>query len=619
MSALSRRDFLNGSALSLLAGTTLAPSEILGLETRPPYPPALTGMRGSHEGSFETAHALAWDRVTWPRPKSRTDGLYDLVIVGGGLSGLSAAYFYRQHIGPDARILILDNHDDFGGHAKRNEFSVDGRLVVGYGGSQSIDTPSGYSIAAMRLLEELGIHTDEFYDYFDRRFEEKHQLDDGVLFSKPVFEENKFTANAASWFGNLDSAEQQGRIAAYPVTDATKRALMRMARGDIAWSAQTKAQIRTAAKTPTEAFLTSAFGMTKQGLTLLRDRSRPLWGIGLDALSLKETVLEGMLGTAAMEAAYAPLAGTTSPRDEHEPYIFHFPDGNASIARLLVRTLIPGSIAGSTMADIVTAIADYSRLDRTENMVRIRLNSTAVSVENRAGGVDVTYRRSGQTERVHSRHCILACYNDMIPYLCSELGEEQVQALEYPEKVPLAIVNVALRHWRPIASSGLGSFYAPGRLLCTMGMDFPVSIGDYVFTRNPDEPAILQGWHAPATYNPGRPIDERYRAGRTALYQTPFATFETETKQQLDLAWGPHGLDVERDIAAITVNRWPHGYAYEYMDLWDDPSWSRGAGPHVVARQQINRISIANSDSESYAYVNGAIDAAYRAVREQTT
>ncbi|MCZ6658269.1 MAG: hypothetical protein O7C67_13310 [Gammaproteobacteria bacterium] len=90
-------------------------------------------------------------------------------------------------------------------------------------------------------------------------------------------------------------------------------------------------------------------------------------------------------------------------------------------------------------------------------------------------------------------------------------------------------------------------------------------------------------------------------------------------KQQLDSAWGSHGLDVERDVAAITVNRWPHGYAYEYMDLWDDHAWSRGAGPHVTGRQQLGQISIANSDSESYAYVNGAIDSAYRAVRELTT
>ena len=620
MSALSRRDFLNGSAISLATGTFLSPLEISAFQDNPPYyPPSLTGMRGSHVGSFETAHALAWNGATWPRPKSRTDGVYDLIVVGGGLSGLSAAYFYRQHIGVDAHILILDNHDDFGGHAKRNEFSVDGHSLIGYGGSQSIDTPGGYSLAAKRLIEELGIHTDRFYEYFDRRFEEQNKLDDGVLFSNAAFEKQKFVPNATGWFGNLDAAEQKRRIKNYPVTNDTKRSLIKMATGAIRWGEETRAQIQSAAKTPTESFLRSAFGMTDQGLTLLRNRSGPLWGTGLDTLSVRETVLEGMLGSAAMESSFSRLSGKTSPRKEYEPYIFHFPDGNASIARLLVRTLVPGSIAGSTMEDVVTAAADYSRLDLSENRVRIRLNSTATNVENNNGGVDVTYRRAGRTERAHARHCVLACYNNMIPHLCSEIDEAQIHALRYPQKVPLAIVNVALKNWRSIASSGLGSFYAPSGLLCNMGMDFPVSIGNYAFTRNPDNPAILQGWHAPATEDSDAPIRERLRAGRMALYQTPFDKFETQVKEQLDAAWGAHGLYVERDIAGITVNRWPHGYAYEYMDLWDDPSWGRGAGPHVVGRQQIGRISIANSDSEQSAYVSSAIDAAYRAVREQLT
>ena len=296
------------------------------------------------------------------------------------------------------------------------------------------------------------------------------------------------------------------------------------------------------------------------------------------------------------------------------PYIFHFPDGNASVARLLVRSLIPGSVPGTTMEDVVTARADYDALDRDENLVRVRLMSTAVRVENRSGGVDVTYVRRGDVDRVRAEHCVLACYNNIIPFLCPEVGEAQRVALEYPEKTPLAIVNIALDNWRALGASGMHSFYAPHGVLCNLGMDFPVSIGGYRFTEDPDQPAVLQGWNAPAVGQSGS-VREQLRAGRMWLYQTSFATFETEIKQQLDSAWGSHGLDVERDVAAITINRWPHGYAYEYMDLWDDHAWSRGAGPHVTGRQQLGQISIANSDSESYAYVNGAIDSAYRAVR----
>jgi len=161
--SITRRDFLNGAALALAAGATLSPRDLLALEqaetagriSKDYYPPALTGMRGSHEGSFEVAHALAW-RGEKPTDYTRLDETYDLVIVGGGISGLTAAYLYRQKAGPDKKILILDNHDDFGGHAKRNEFEIDGRKLLGVGGSVNLEQMS-FSDTVHRVLEEIGV------------------------------------------------------------------------------------------------------------------------------------------------------------------------------------------------------------------------------------------------------------------------------------------------------------------------------------------------------------------------------------------------------------------------------------------------------------------------------
>ena len=166
---INRRDFINGFALSLAAGGGLAPIEIIANDKRR-YPPALMGMRGSNPGSFEVAHALAWGGAKFDKPKIQTDHDYDLVVVGGGISGLSAAYFFRQRYGNDAKILILDNHDDFGGHARRNEFNVNGEELICYGGSQSIDTPSAYSSASSQLLKDIKIHTERFYEYYDQSF-----------------------------------------------------------------------------------------------------------------------------------------------------------------------------------------------------------------------------------------------------------------------------------------------------------------------------------------------------------------------------------------------------------------------------------------------------------------
>src|SRR5262249_18544032 len=144
------------------------------------YPPALLGMRGNHDGSFSYAHRLrdgeAWDADGDP---SGTAERYDLVVVGGGISGLSAAYFYRQKIAKDARILILDNHDDFGGHAKRNEFRAGNRTLLSYGGTQSIESPGKYSRDAHQLIVELGVDTSRFYKAYDRNLYPKLKLGTG--------------------------------------------------------------------------------------------------------------------------------------------------------------------------------------------------------------------------------------------------------------------------------------------------------------------------------------------------------------------------------------------------------------------------------------------------------
>ncbi|MGE0625665.1 MAG: FAD-dependent oxidoreductase [Pseudomonadales bacterium] len=619
---MRRRDFLQGTALAIGAGGTLSPLELMAASESASYPPALTGLRGSTPGSFEVAHALAWNGQTWPRPSGQTDDTYDLVVVGAGISGLAAAYFYRQRVGAEARILLLDNHDDFGGHARRNEFTVGGRTLLGYGGSQSIDTPGRYSVVARRLLEELAIHTDRFYEYFDADFNERFGLTSGIRFPGAHFEREVTLPGTFAWFDALTAEEQKHRISAYPVSADTRAALIRLATGELADSDVVRRMLADPERTPTPDYLRAGFGMTDEGLFLLNRRSGPLWGCGLDALSVTETVGEYMFGAAAAmagaEAGAVLMPDTLEERDESEPYIFHFPDGNSAIARALVRTLIPGAVPGSTMEDIVHARTRYERLDLPENGVRIRLNATAVRAENRAGGVDVTYVAGGQAARVRARHAVMACYNQMVPYLCPEVGEAQREALAYPEKIPLMIVNVALANWHAIADSGLGSFYSPSGVLCNMGMDFPVSLGGYAFTGSPDEPCVLQGWHAPGCGKSGSGR-EQFNAGRQEIYQTPFADYERQILAELDAVWGPHGLDVARDVAGLTVNRWPHGYAYEYMDLWDPPEWDRGAGAHVTGRQQIGHISIANSDSEQYAYVNGAVDGAYRAVRELTT
>ncbi|MEQ8861117.1 MAG: FAD-dependent oxidoreductase [Pseudomonadales bacterium] len=615
----SRRDFLNGVALGTAAGAMLSPAELAAATGTavPAYPPMLTGMRGAHPGSFEIAHAVAWSGQTFTAPAAPDEDDYDLVVVGGGISGLAAALFYRQRSGPDARVLVLDNHDDFGGHAKRNEFVVDGQRLIGYGGSQSIDTPGQYSAASKQLLEDVGIDVQRFYRYYDTNFDQTHGLRRGIYFSSDRYGRDLTAANAfPGFFGGVpeDVAALVGR---YPLADADRAALLRLLTTDADPLVDLAPQARVdhLRATSYSDYLRREMGMPESVVALARNIPLGLWGVGWDALSTLEAIRLGMPGIGAVDPALADVGGY-----DDEPYIFHFPDGNAGVARAIVRRLLPDAVPGSTMEDLVTSVADYARLDRDGSRTRIRLDSTAVEVRHVDGDrrVDVTYVRDGQVRKARGRHVVLACYNAMIPHLCPELPAAQRAAMAYAEKVPLVYMSLAVRNWRPFAELGYGSFYVPQpKYLHAFGLDFPVSMGDYAFAASPDQPTLLHGSWVPAAPDRGLTAREQHAIGRRALYELDFAAFEEDIVAKLDGALGTAGFDVERDLAAITVNRWPHGYAYEYNDYSDPAGWGPDNGPHVTGRAQIGRISIANSDAAGYAYVNGAVDAAHRAVNEQ--
>jgi spermidine dehydrogenase len=348
----------------------------------------------------------------------------------------------------------------------------------------------------------------------------------------------------------------------------------------------------------------------------MTDAKKGYWGFGWDALSALEAHRMDMPGTAGLALNMA----MRRIDDAEEPYIFHFPDGNASVARLLVRDLVPGAAPGSTMEDIVTTTVDYSRLDRAAAAVRVRLNATAIDVAHTADQkhVDVTYVREGNTERVRGRHAILACYNHIIPFICTELPAAQREALQFPEKTPLAYISIAIRNWRAFSNLGISNVYQPNApCMYSFGLDFPVSMGGYRYPSSPDEPTVLHGTFAPTLPGQGLNQKQQHRAGRARMLQMSFDDFEQGIITQLDGALGGGGFNSARDIAGITVNRWPHGYAYEYNDLYDPPEYNPQNGPHIAARAQLGRISIATSDSSAYAFVDGAIDAAVRAVAEQ--
>lgn len=616
---ITRRDFLNGIPLGVGALTLPGASGwLLGACAAPsptgPYPPALTGLRGSHPGSFEVAHALR-DQVrsagAWDDSGAREGGQFDLVVVGGGISGLTAAWLYRKAYGPEARILVLDNHDDFGGHAKRNEFTHEGRTILGYGGTQSLDSPSTFSPAVNGVLDDLGVDLDLFHTAFDRDLYRSHGLQNGVFFGAEDFGEDRMVTG----MGRRPAAEF---AAATPLSATGRSDFVRLydAPGDPWPDLDEAAKKDQLAATSYLGFL-EALGMGAEVQALFRQRTHGLFGMGPDgvpALDLWSLGYPGFAGMGLNGGDHTRLSLTAKPNDNPDPYIFHFPDGNATLARLLVRKLVPEAAAGTTGEDVVLARVDYGALDRPDAACRIRLNSTAVRVRDGGGGEgSVIYVQEGNEVRVQARHIVLACYNRVIPYLLPELPEEQREALGYPPKVPLVYSNILIRNWTSFASLQLSRIYFPAGFHASVSLDFPVSIGGYSFSSGPEDLIVLHAVRTPCL--PGASARVQHQAGQHELLQTTFETFERETRSQLARALASGGFDPARDILGLTVNRWPHGYSFEYNSLWDPP-FAPGEAPHEIGRRSFGGVHIANSDAGAYAYTHAAIDQAHRAVSE---
>ena len=647
--AITRRDFINGVSYGLAA--SVAPIDFLEAKNIDPYkyPPALTGIRGNHPGSFDHAHRLALAGGKYYEEVIDLGETNDLIVVGAGISGLSASYFYQERTESNQKILILDNHDDFGGHAKRNEFQVNGREMLTYGGSQSIESPSYYEDVSKKLMTDLGIDFQKFYTAYDFDYFKSRGLNSSFYFNETTFGQNKIVHNVPGYRYDINHKKNtkpeniQKVVKKMPISDQSKKEFSKLFldRTDFFPEMTLEEKYYYLDSISYEDYLKKYHKVGDEVIGVFHSMLWALWGVGTESIPAFGAFSDGLPGFSGL--GFTDEDDTSEPENQmydlstydenieeymskneisDEPYIFHFPDGNATIARLLVRKMIPNSIAGSTMEDIVTAKADYSQLDLSDQRVNIRLDSTVISAKNTNDGVEVIYVKQGKLYKVSGKKCILACYNGIIPNLCPDLPKKQKEALKYNVKVPLVWVQVAMKNWHMFAKKGISRAICPKSFFNNMYIDFPVSIGEYQYPQSFDDPVVFLMNHVPTRPYEGLTNREQHRKGRYDILKLSYQDYEDKIFNQLK---GMFGSDFRKeDVAGITVNRWAHGYSYEYNSLFDSDffdgsmpdSINNERYPHVIGRKPFGNISIANSDSGGSAYVDAAIVQADRAVNE---
>jgi spermidine dehydrogenase len=613
-SAITRRDFIYGGSLAV-GGV------VSGCATdRPPvdvqtedygfavgddwYGPGGSGdyaqSHGNTPGLVKDAHDIRAGRYSI-RPRDAIDSgeQYDLVIVGGGISGLAAAHHFNR-LNPSGRVLVLDNHPMFGGEAKRNDFVVNGVRISGPQGSN--DTllssesggPDDYD-AALNIPRERQFAEPQGdaaglripLEHFEHMTWTEHAFDVGHFFRGAA---NSWVRDV--WGKGLDTT---------PWSDRVKEGFRRVRAAEVA-DVPGRDTDRWLDSLSMKTYYEEELGLPPEVTAFYDPIMASIIGLGCDGLS-------------AYWGNYFGMPGFTRPEAYDDPQLHSFPGGNAAIARHFVKRLLPASIDGSGFRDIIYGRINFDKLDQSADSVRIRLNSTAVRVEHdgapgNAERVVVFYVRDGRLHKTEAKSVVMACGGWVNRHIVRDLPARHRQAYDSLAHSPVLVANVALKNWRFLVRLGISAAIWTKGLGFTCNIRRPMIVDGESEPLHPDQPTVLT-FYIPI-YKPGLPWKQQGIAGRAEMLGTSFIDYERQIREQMTEMFSAGGFDPVNDIAGIVLNRWGHAYANPAPGFLFDGD--DGPAPAKTLREPIGRIAIAHSELRGHQYWTGAAGEARRAV-----
>jgi spermidine dehydrogenase len=597
---VTRRDFL-GSVL-LASGAALfesmTPAELLAAQDE------FTGYGGVGEYSssngntlqvLQTGHTIR-DGIYDPLPKNIIDTgeIYDCVIVGGGISGLAAALFFQRQCRKGMKCLVLENHPIFGGEAKQNEFLVDGKRLIAHQGSAIYQLHSPASFLA-QFYDSIGLKTPKL-DYqkwtgaaaempLSRTPYEAIGLDHGQY---GFWFGAKFGQKPGMWLTDPLGKNLEGA----PISQASRTEWLRWLKktplpGDRFEHPKVEGDpiSRYLDSITLEQHYMERFGLSQETVrTFLSPVEGGGAGLGPDALSAYSDYAFEMLH---------PLTEESGGSDQM------FPGGNTTIARLMVKSLLPAAIDGpDTVEGVSRNNVTLSALDTPQTQARIRLSSTAIAVQHdgepdTAKFVSIAYLKDGKLYRLKTRSAVLAGGSWTSRHIVKGLPETHRQAYAQFYRSPCMMANVAVRNWRFLYKMGMSGcrwFDGVGNYMdvCKQAL---TGVGDSAIS--PDSPIVFS---LKVLYSyPGQPAEEQGNRGRAELLGTSFREYERRIREQLTEMFAGSGFDAQRDIAGIILNRWGHAYLSPQPGFFFGRD-GRPAPREVLRNVPFGRIAFANTD-----------------------